>query len=503
MTSTTQSASDGAAAPPAGTTRAEALAQRLAARIGTRQLAPGARLPSVRDCAAREGLSPSTVVAAYDLLQARGLVLARPQRGFFVREALPPAGLADVTRAVEPAGRRRGDSGTGEPVHGESSDPGPVDATALVRSMFHPARRRGAGGPGMGTLPPAWLDAELLQRLLRKASAGPAAAEAWLHYGDPAGDPVLREALVPQLAAMGIPARPAQIVTTLGATQGLDIVARSLLAPGDAVLVDEPGWAVEFARLERLGLEVLPVPRGADGPDLDRLAALAAAHRPRVYVTMSVLHNPTGTSFSAATAHRVLKLAEALDLVLVEDDTYAAFAPPGATRLAQLDGLSARSVYVSGFAKLLAPQWRVGFIAAPPALAERFIDTKMLAGLTTPASFERAVGLGLASGALRRHSERLAARLAAARQRSARLVREAGCDFVTPPQGLFGWIDTHTDTEALAPALLAEGWLTVPGTLFHARRSGEPAPPRTLMRINFAAAQDARFWQRLVALRGR
>jgi DNA-binding transcriptional MocR family regulator len=373
-----------------------------------------------------------------------------------------------------------------------------VDATALVRSMFHPARRRAAGGPGMGTLPPAWLDAELLQRLQRKASAGPAAAEAWLHYGDPAGDASLREALVPHLGGLGVPVRPSQIVTTLGATQGLDIVARTLLAPGDAVLVDEPGWAVEFARLARLGLTVLPVPRGVDGPDLERLAALAAAHRPKVYVTMSVLHNPTGTSFSAATAHQVLKLAEALDLTLVEDDTYAAFAPPGATRLAQLDGLAERCVYVGGFAKVLAPQWRVGFVAAPPRLAERFIDTKMLAGLTTPATFERAVALGLAGGALRRHVERLAQRLAAARQRCVKLVREAGCEFVTPPQGLFGWIDTHTDTEALAPGLLAEGWLTVPGALFHARPH-EAA--RTLMRINFAAAQDARFWQRLVEMR--
>jgi DNA-binding transcriptional MocR family regulator len=380
----------------------------------------------------------------------------------------------------------------------EPAGPAPVDATALIRSMFHPARQRGSGGPGVGTLPANWLDAGLLQRLLRKASSDPAAAEAWLHYGDPAGDPFLRQALVSHLAELGIPAAPEQIVTTQGATQGLDIVARTLLAPGDAVLVDEPGWAIEFARLARLGVVVLPVPRGAEGPDLDRLAQLAAAHRPKVYVTMSVLHNPTGGSFSAATAHQVLTLAEALDLTVVDDDTYAWFAPPGATRLAPLDALRRRTVYVSGFSKVLAPQWRVGFIAAPPALAQRFIDTKLLSGLTTPATFERAIGHALVQGSLRRHTDRLGARLASARQRCLRLVRDAGCEFVTPPQGLFGWIDTGTDTERLAQALLAEGWLCAPGTLFHARPT-----TGTLMRINFATAQEPRFWQRLVALRER
>ena len=89
----------GALARERGATLPAQLAQRFADRIAQRLLAPGTRLPSVRECARRHGVSPSTVVAAYDLLQARGLVLARPQRGFFVREpaaarALPPAGAA-------------------------------------------------------------------------------------------------------------------------------------------------------------------------------------------------------------------------------------------------------------------------------------------------------------------------------------------------------------------------------------------------------------------------
>jgi DNA-binding transcriptional MocR family regulator len=451
------------------------LAARFAERIEQRLLGPGSKLPSVRDCARRHGVSPSTVVGAYDLLQARGLVQARPQRGFFVREPV-------VAPRATPAAR----SAT-------APLPAPVDATALIRSMFQ--AQGGPPAPGMGTLPENWLDAPLLQRALRRVCQQP---EAWLRYGDPAGSLRLRRALAQRLADLGVAAQPSQIVTTVGATHALDIVSRTLLRPGDAVLVDEPGWAVEYARLTRLGMRLLPVPRGQGpdgGPDLAVMEALLREHQPRLYVTVSVLHNPTGASITPAQAHQLLRLAEQHDLTIVEDDTYAWLAPPHATRLAQLDGLR-RTITVSGFSKILTPQWRVGFLAAPAALAERFIDTKLLSSLSTPGPLEEAVALCLEQGLLRRHAERVVGLLDAARGRAVRLAQAAGCRFVTPPAGLFGWVDVGMDTEALAQELLDEGWLIAPGTLFHARPR-----PSTLMRINFATTQEPRFWQRLKALR--
>ena len=461
----------------AGATLAEQLARRFADRIQQRLLPPGARLPSVRACSQQHGVSPSTVVGAYDQLQAQGLVEARPQRGFFVREA--PASASASTRASAQAAGQHG-----------GVRPAPVDATALIRSMFQ--AQGGRPAPGMGTLPEDWLDAALLQRALKRV-CGAEAAAGWLRYGDPAGDITLRMALVRRLADLGIPAEVGQVVTTVGATHGLDIVSRTLLQPGDAVLVDEPGWAVEFARLTRMGMRLLPVPRGPDGPDLVVMEALLKAHRPRLYVTVSVLHNPTGCSLPPAAAHRVLRLAEEHDLTVVEDDTYAYLAPPHATRMAQLDGLR-RTVHVSGFSKILTPQWRVGFIAAPPALAERFIDTKLLGTLTTAGPLEQALAWCLDQGALRRHAERVTARLDAARARTERLARDSGCRFVTPPQGLFGWVDTGVDTDRLAQRLLDEGWLIAPGSLFHATPR-----PSSLMRVNFATGQDARFWRALRA----
>jgi DNA-binding transcriptional MocR family regulator len=445
----------------------ERLARRLADRIEQRLLAPGSRLPSVRQCAREHGVSVATAVAAYDRLLAHGLVDARPRSGYFVRGSvpMPPAGAA----AAAPARRIA-----------------PADATALIRGMFQAPHGRPA--PGAGTLPESWLDAELLRRALRRVLR-PDAAAGWLRYGDPAGDPGLRAALSHRLGDLGIAAAPGAIVTTTGATHALDLVARTLLQPGDAVLVDDPGWAVEFARLSRLGMRLLAVPRGANGPDLAIFERALEIHRPRLYVTVPVLHNPTGASLAPAVAHRLLGLAEKHALTIVEDDTYAFLAPPHQMRLAQLDGLQ-RTVYVSGFSKILTPQWRIGYAAAAPALVERLVDAKLLSTLTTAAPLEQALAWCLEQGLLRRHAERVTARLDAARSRTVRLVHDSGFAFAATPRGLFGWVDVGVDTDRLSQPLLDAGWLIAPGSLFHADRR-----PTTLMRINFATAQDAAFWR--------
>jgi DNA-binding transcriptional MocR family regulator len=454
-------------------TLTEQLSARFAEHIRQRLMAPGARLPSVRECARRHGVSPYTVVAAYDQLLAQGLVEARKQRGFYVRDhRREPAPSVD---APSPSPRLAA----------------PVSATTLVRSMFQPPGSQPM--PGLGTLPMEWLDLPMLSTALRRVSGPSQLGALSLQYGEPAGDLRLRRALSQRLVDVGVKAAPEQIVTTLGATQALDIVTRSLLRAGDTVLVDEPGWSVEYARLAALGLRMLPVPRGEDGPDLAVMQQLIEAQkpqeRPRLYVTVSVLHNPTGASLSLGTAHRLLKLAQAHDLHIIEDDTYAHLAPSHLPRLSALDGLE-RTVYISGFSKILVPNWRVGYLAAPAALIDRLIDTKLLTSLTTPSLTEQALAHCLEQGLLRRHAERVCLRLDAARARSVKLAESAGCRFAMPPKGLFGWLDVGVDTERLAQAMVDQGWLLAPGTLFHATPR-----PTSLMRINFATTQDARFWR--------
>jgi DNA-binding transcriptional MocR family regulator len=457
-------------------TLAEQLAEHYAQRIQQEPWAAGTRLPSVRDAAERHGLAPSTVVAAYDQLQAQGLIEARAQRGFFVRSH---------RGGVSPSAPRRAAP--------DVLPMPPADVTSLVRSMFAQRAYKGAS-PGMGTMPPEWLDLPLLHTAMRRALVEDARDAASLRYGEPAGDTRLREALSQRLAQWGVAAAPAQIVTTGGATAALELVTQQLLRAGDAVLVDEPGWPVEFARLKQMGVHLLPVPRRHDGPDRTVLRAhLQGPRKPRVYVTVSVLHNPTGSTLTLAAAHEVLKLADAHELTIVEDDTYGWLAPPQAPRLAALDQLQ-RTVYVSGFAKVLTPSWRVGFLAASPALVEQVINRKLLTCLATPTLTERALAITLEQGGLRRHADGLANQLSAARTRTAKLALDAGFAWAVPPQGLFGWLHTGVNTDRLAEALHGQGWLLAPGSLFHVRPQASP-----LMRINFATAQDARFWRALRA----
>ena len=457
----------------------EQLCNRFAERIRTRLLAPGAKLPSVRLCAQQQGVSPSTVVAAYDQLLAQGLVEARKNRGFFVREmaAKPENRAKSATHSVA----NQIEAGGFQAQHV------PVNATALIRGMFHGSSDKPQ--PGMGVFPPDWLETSFMPTAVRKVTSNRALKSFALQYGEPAGDSGLRQSLSKKLSALNVQATPGQIITTVGATHALDIVSRTLLHAGDYVMVEEPGWAIEFARLGALGMRILPVPRTAEGPDLAMMMRYCELHAPKLFVSVSVFHNPTGFCLTPGSAHRVLQLANTHNFHSVEDDTYSHLAPDHATRLSALDGLQ-RTIYVSGFAKILAPGWRVGFLAAPPALYERLLDTKLLATLTTPALLEKALAWCIDQGQLRRHAERIRTRLDVARGRSVKLALAGGCSFAAPPAGLFGWVDTGVDTDALAQRMLDEGYLLAPGALFHAQRQ-----PSTLMRINFATTQDAQFWK--------
>lgn len=465
------------------------LAERMAERIRTGLLLPGARLPSVRQCALQQEVSPSTVVAAYDQLQAQGWVEAQKNRGFYVRKQV----LAQVNHA-QPAIEIGALASRFLPGEEALAVPQlPVNATALIRGMFHPHSSKPQ--PGMGVFPADWLETRFMATAVRKVTSARSLQALSLHYGEPAGDVGLRQSLAQKLATLNVPASAAQIITTVGATHALDMVSRTLLRAGDYVMVEEPGWAIEFARLSALGMRILPVPRGPEGPDLQVMARYCELHHPKLFVSVSVLHNPTGYCLTPGSAHRVLQLAHAHDFHIVEDDTYSHLAPDHATRLCALDGLQ-RTIYVSGFAKILAPGWRVGYLAAPSDLFERLLDTKLLATLTTPALLEKALAWCIDQGQLRRHAERIRTRLHLARARSVKLALDAGCQFAAPPAGLFGWIDTGVDTDWLAQRLLDEGYLLAPGALFHASRQ-----PGTLMRINFTTTQDAQFWQVFTRIR--
>jgi DNA-binding transcriptional MocR family regulator len=333
-----------------------------------------------------------------------------------------------------------------------------------------------------------------------------AARRTWLTYGAPQGYLPLRQQLALKLSALEIPAEPEQIVTTAGVTHALDLVARHVLEPGGAVLVDDPGWFVMFARFAMLGARVIGVPRGADGPDIDALRALLAAHRPRLFVLSSALHNPTGTSMTAANAYAVLQLTEEHGVTLVEDDIYGDLSPdaasraparPAPVRLAAMDRRR-RVIYVGGFSKTLAANLRVGYLVAPPDLVQPLTDQKLLGSLTTPEFGERVVARVLQEGRYARHCALLRTKLDAARRSAVARLQKLGARVFAPDgHGIFLWADLGTDTNRLATRLFDAGYLGAPGSLFSPTQL-----PSSWMRFNVASSQNPAMWKALEKARG-
>jgi DNA-binding transcriptional MocR family regulator len=445
----------------------EQIVRSVGLRIDDKLLRTGARMPSIRQFSDLHDVSRFTVVEAYDRLVAKGYLESRRGSGFYVRER----------HAMASAGRHPDTS---------AATPPKLDVVWLVRNMFRqlPPQKM----PGSGLLPNDWLDADLIGNALR--SVGRSNQNLLLQYGVPQGFLPLRQQLQLKLAELDIAATPEQFITTSGVTQGLDLVARHFLQPGDTIFVDDPAWFLMFGSFSLLGAKVIGIPRLADGPDIERLAEMAALHKPRLYVINSVLHNPTSTSLSAAKAFQILKLAEQHDFMIVEDDIYCDMHTGGTTRIAALDQLQ-RVIYLGGFSKTLAANLRVGFIATSPELAIQLADRKILSTLTTSEIGERVIYKILSEGRYRKHLERLRNRLDSVRDKTIRRLDHIGIRVDTgSTSGMFVWADAGCDTNALTEKAMAEGMLLAPGCLFSPRQL-----PSHRMRINVATMEDAGVWR--------
>ena len=295
------------------------------AKITGRSIGPGDRLLSVRAFAEVMGVSPSTVIEAYDRLAAEGLIQARRGSGFYVSEVnLPPLSVTDL-------GERRE----------REVDPFWVSRQSLDAE---PSMAK----PGCGWLPADWMPADAIRRGLRMvARTGDAVLS---DYGSMRGSLALRRLLLARFAEEGIRARTDQIVLTGSGTQAIDLICRFLLRPGDTVLVDDPGYFNFQALLRAHQVRIVGIPYTPSGPDTAAFEAALIKERPRLYITNSALHNPTGASLSPQTAHRILSAAAAHDLTIVEDDIFADFEPSPSPRLAVLDGLD-RVIRIGSFSK--------------------------------------------------------------------------------------------------------------------------------------------------------
>lgn len=437
-------------------------------RISGRTLAPGARLPSIRGFAATMRVSKSTVVEAYDRLAAEGVIQARRGSGFYVAGHAPPLSLADLGPRLERA----------------------VDPFWVSRQSL--AAANGALMPGCGWLPADWLPEDALRRALRTLSRAP--VETLADYGTPLGLAPLRQALSRRMAVHGVDAAPDQILLTESGTQALDLVCRFLVEPGDTVLVDDPCYFNFHALLRAHRVRIVSVPYTRNGPDTALFEHVLAEERPRLYITNSALHNPTGATLSPVVAHRVLKLAEQAGLTIVEDDIFADFELEPAPRLAAFDGLE-RVVQIGSFSKSLSASVRCGYIAAKRDWIEGLIDLKIAASFGTGRlSAELVLGV-LRDGGYRKYMDSLRARLARAMsETSARLADIGIVPWTQPRGGMFLWcaLPEGVDAAVIARRLLAEDIVLAPGNVYSLSQSASG-----FMRFNVAQSGDPRLFRAL------
>jgi len=445
------------------------------ARIGDKSLRAGSRLPSIRRFAADYSVSKFTVVEAYDRLVALGYVHSRRGAGFFVAPRVESHANAPVRR--EPPLRRC------------------VDSLWLLR---HDALTTDSQllKPGCGWLPASWMPEAELEKALRDLSRRPNAR--LTSYGEPFGYRPLRQQLCVRLAELEIGAEPEQIVLTMGAMQALDLIARYLVDDGDVVLVDEPGFFNVFANQKLNGARLFGVPRTPNGPDVAVLEQLLAEHKPKLFITNSVLHNPTGASLNRATAFRILQLAEKYDLTIVEDDIYSDFQTGPGERLAALDQLQ-RVIYIGSFSKTLSANLRVGFIVADTRRAQDLCDLKLLTSLSTSEVSERVIHAMLTEGSYRKHMDRVKSRLKQVSDTVLPRLEALGITFWAQPGGgmfCYARLPHHDDTAQLAQQALADGLMMAPGVLFCPQSGSTP-----WLRFNMAHMDDERIWDWLAKYR--
>lgn len=447
-----------------GATRlVEQVADGLAQRIDQASLRAGERLPSVREFAAAHGIGASTVVDAYEQLVARGLLIARRGAGFFVAArgtAMPQAATFVAPELV-------------------------IDSAWLLSEMF--ADERVPVKAGCGWLPGKWLDGEGLHQAERRIVRAPGAQQTG--YGHPYGYAPLRQIIAQFLANWSLDVSIDQILTSHGATQALDLIIRTMTRRGDTVLIDDPGYCNLIAMLKMAELNVIGVPRTPAGVDTDVLETLARTHKPTLFFTTSVLHNPTGTSYTPACAMRVLQAAERHGFWLVEDDIFRELGQLTDPMLAALDGLQ-RVIYVGSYSKTIAPSLRLGFIACQRALARQLVHTKMVLSLTSSEINERLVHSVLTEGHHRRHVGNLAADLFSAQSRINGRLTEAGLTPFSPGRGgMFSWARLEgcsLSARAVAERARQQGIWLAPGEFFHLSVPEEP-----WFRFNVAYADAA------------
>lgn len=350
------------------------LARALKRAVLDGRLSRGARLPATRELARSLGVSRNTVVDAYEQLVAEGFLRGRVGAGTFVALVAGP-------RAAAPASARPARlSGWGRRLRD-----GAADAPQVARRR--PLRLNLEYGAPL-VLP-------ALQSTWRRALAA-AADRSGFDYGPPHGPPRLRAAIADYLARRrGIVADPDDVVVLAGTQQGVELVARLLVDPGDRVVLEDPCYPGTRRALAAIGARLVPLPVDADGLDAARLPRGGA----RLAVVTPSHQFPAGAVLSLARRVALLAWARRHDAWIVEDDYDGEFRHDGRP-LAALKSLDAdgRVVYVGSFSKVVFPALRLGYAVVPPALRDALRAARFVVDRGSPAVVQHALADLMADG---------------------------------------------------------------------------------------------------------
>ncbi|VAW56991.1 DNA-binding transcriptional regulator, MocR family / aminotransferase domain [hydrothermal vent metagenome] len=431
--------------------------------IDNRALRHNMRMPSIRTFSSVHAISRFTTVQAFDRLVAAGYLQSRLGSGFYV-----------LSQSIQT-------HNTDTPVKLERA----MDVLWLLRQTLSQPSNSLQPVPGAGWLPHDWMDTTGIQKSLRNLAQKP--ARYLTQYGSPQGYLPLRQQLQQRLGEYQVNANENQILLTMGATHALDLIARFYISPGDTVLVDDPGYFILFGTLKSYGANVVGVPWKKDGPDIEKLSALIKQHKPKLFFTNTILHNPTGASISQAVAYRLLALAEQAKMLIIEDDVFGDFQPTIMSRLATLDQLN-RVIYISSFSKTISASMRVGFIAGSAPIIQQLTDVKLLSGITTSEINERMVFQMLANGQYRKHLKKLHNKLQQAREQALNNFEQLKlAPYLEPQGGMFLWVKMPAQVSIieLTNQAAKQNIMLAPGSLFKPHQE-----PSEWMRFNVASCNE-------------
>ncbi len=355
-------------------------------RVARGELPAGLQMPPERDLARALKVSRATVVAAYRELESRGLVRAYVGRGTFVCARPDPGSAPFAWRGKVSAAALQWADPTVRDLVAHAADP-------AITSFA-------AGTPALEYFP---IDAfrHAVDSILSRDAATA------LRLGATEGQPRFRAAIAERFGGL-----PDNILVLAGAQQGLDLLARCLIDPGDTVIVDRPGYLGALGSFRCAGARL--VGWDIQRADLDELEELMLRYRPKLMYLNPTHQNPTGTTLPIRARRELLEFAERYRVPIIEDDTYRelTLSTPPPPSLYELDELNTVVIHLNSFAKMLAPGLRLGWITAVPAIVEQLALIKQRVDPHTQNLSQLAVAELIENGAFDRHVNACAASIA-------------------------------------------------------------------------------------------